>query len=262
MKNKLGLILILIVLLQIVVVQITSFFGTTTMFQYFKYIYTTTVYLSLSALIWIERENLEDFHLERLTLYIFIFSSLFRRRLGVNGEEYFLLVIGLTGISTIVAMFVNKSRIRIPKTNSGWVLTGLLVGIIGTIPISLIQAWQSQLFNMWPYNSFLSDNISLDIVRQIIYDLSFASLIEEMLFRGFIWGYLRKLGWAENRAFWVQGILFWVSHFGRLRTPLTFLLSIPLATFIYSKLTLRSKQVFPSVVSHLIVNVATLYITF
>lgn len=109
----------------------------------------------------------------------------------------------------------------------------------------------------WPTKSLTFDSVYLVAIRQIIYELSFGVPVEEILFRGFLWGYFRRRGWEEGRVFWVQGILFWILHWDRLMTPLVFFLGIPVIVLAASGLTLRSKQVFPAILSHLITNAVT-----
>jgi len=39
-----------------------------------------------------------------------------------------------------------------------------------------------------------------------------AATLEEPLFRGFLWGYLRLQGWNEKWIWLFQALLFWVGH--------------------------------------------------
>jgi membrane protease YdiL (CAAX protease family) len=258
MKKNLGFTLIYTVIAGVVALQIL--FLIAEFDPYFRHTYDATInyliciyyiiiYFAVSVLIWIEIKHIEEFHIDKFTLIIFILSALFRRRLGINGENYFLILIGLTGISTIVALIVNKPEIS--RTNLRWALTGVVVGGVALIPITLLE---SLLRGSWLPTPLYQNNVVVTVIRQIVYEFSFTAPIEEILYRGFLWGYLRRKGWAENKIFWGQGVLFWLLHLSRFVTPFTFFLIIPLLTLISSKLTLRSKQVFPAILSHTVIN--------
>ena len=127
---------------------------------------------------------------------------------------------------------------------------GISVGAV--ILITLIQLFFR---NAWEITPFFEDNEALTITRQFIREVSFGAVIEEILFRGFLWGYLKRAGWHENKIFWTQGMLFWFMHLSKILTPFTFFITVPIATMIYSKLTLKSKQIYPAIVAHMIVNI-------
>lgn len=247
MRKKIG------PLVTLVVCVLLSLFAIMTLFfdlnAYIKYTYIVTIYLVIALLIWLERENLHEFNLDRLSLFILIASSFFRRRVGVENEAYFLLIIGAAGLVVLISTILNWSKI--PRANFRWVASGLIIACITLIPITLIQSFQVQTN---PNNAPGPYGVFWDIMRRAIYNLSFNAPIEEILFRGFVWGYLQRLNWNVNKIFWVQGTLFWLLHIGQITAPFTFFLSIPILIYVSSELTRRSHQVSPSIISHLIIN--------
>jgi membrane protease YdiL (CAAX protease family) len=90
----------------------------------------------------------------------------------------------------------------------------------------------------------------------IVREFSSGALLEELLFRGFFWGYLRRQISEEGKIYWIQFILFWFVHLRRVVTaPFTFFIAIPLLAMLSSQLTLRSRQIFPAVLSHTVINI-------
>lgn len=247
MREKIGPFLTIMVCVMILFIAIMTLFFN--LDSYIKYTYIVIIYLVLALLIWLEKKNLHEFNLDRLSLVILISSSVFRRRLGVENEGYILLTIGVAGIAVFISAILNWPKI--PKMNFRWVAIGLFVACLSFIPIAFIASFQLQTI---PNSSPGPYGMVGDIIRRAIYDLSFTAPIEEILFRGFVWGYLRKLKWDVNKIFWVQGTLFWFLHIGRIGSPVTFFFFVPILTYISSELTKRSGQVSPSIISHLIIN--------
>ena len=70
------------------------------------------------------------------------------------------------------------------------------ISVGAVILITLIQLFFR---NAWEITPFFEDNEALTITRQFIREVSFGAVIEEILFRGFLWGYLRRAGWHERQ---------------------------------------------------------------
>jgi hypothetical protein len=247
MQEKIGPFLTLMMCVLLVFYTILTLFFRVN--PYIKYTYIAIFYLVISILIWLERKNLDDFNLDRLALLILVLSSVVRSRSGIENEGFFLLIIGAAGLLVLISAILNGSKI--PKTNFRWVAIGLFVACLSVIPIIFIESFQVQSI---PNSVSRSYGVFWDMIRRVIYDLSFTAPIEEILFRGFIWGYLRKLKWEVNKVFLVQGALFWFLHIGGMRSPVAFFISIPIITYVTSELTRRSHQVSPSIIAHLIIN--------
>jgi membrane protease YdiL (CAAX protease family) len=208
------------------------------------------MYLTFSVLIGVESKNLEEFHIDKFTVVTFILGSILRRRIGIPTEGFFLILIALSGILVIFILISKKPSL--PRTNRRWVFVGMVISVVAVIMITLLEV----LFrNTWAVTPLFRNNLVATVIGEIVREFSFGALIEEILFRGFLWGYLIREGWSENKVIWTQGILFWALHLSRIVTPFTFFIVIPLITIIFSKLTLKSRQLFPAIVAHIIVNV-------
>lgn len=258
--KKIGKRIVFGLLLIILLLQTIPFLGFNPDFEqilsqviaYVYYIYTLLMYLSLSTLIYVEIENLQEFHFDSYTLVTFILGTIIRPRIGIRGESIFLILIGMIGAFIVLTLILKKPNV--PITNLKWVMVGLAVSSIVVFMVSLLaMTFQST-------SEYAISFKPAAIFSLFVREFSSAPINEEILMRGFLWGYLRRDGLSESKVFWLQGGLFWLLHIGKVFTPFTFFLFIPLFTILYSKLTLNSKQLFPSVVSHLLVNVASVLV--
>ena len=219
--------------------------------SYFSYVAFVTASIGVAALIWIEKENLEEFHVDKFALLTFILGSLLRPRIGILGEECFAGLAILSGISMAIVWIVRKPRI--PKTNRHWAFLGIIAGGIFAI---LIVAFGLSLQLKGHASPLLQNGLFSTVLGQMLRQFSDGIAFEEILFRGFVWGYLRRFGLAENKTIWIQGLLFWLVHFGSaFIRPFTFFLAIPLGTLVQTKLTSYSKQIFPSILAHAMINI-------
>jgi hypothetical protein len=210
----------------------------------------TFTHLVLAALIILERDNLSDFYVDNFTVYIFVFASFFRVREGVIGENISLFLIAIAGMAVGISLF--RYKVIIKKTNLQWAIKGISAGLF-----IIVVAFCLNLFIPWSQIDvmMLQDSVVFTGIKSMFYVFPDV-ILEEILFRGFLWGYLKKVNWNNNKIAWFQGILFWGLHFSRaIVTPITFIVIIPLLTFISTKLLLKSQQTFPSILSHAVVNV-------
>ena len=81
-----------------------------------------------------------------------------------------------------------------------------------------------------------------------------ASILEEPIYRGFLWGYLRNKHWEEKRILLFQTALFTVSHFYYFKHPLTIFIMLPLAGLLFGYITMKSRSLIPAMLSHALYN--------
>lgn len=203
------------------------------------------IYLYIAGLVWWKVENLSQFHLDQSSISAVIFFSFFRTGLGIQNEEIYSWVILM--VTLVILMGCVKNWHSIPKTRWSWVGISLLCVIL-VIPISVVESLQ--------YSAMKSAaNPVMILIEKIFDNLSFVTLIEEIMFRGILWKYLRNLGFREDTAFWGQAIVFWLFHAWKIvGTPISFFITIPMTTLAVSFLVYKSKQVFPSIVLHTLLN--------
>lgn len=210
----------------------------------------TFTHLVLATLIILERDSLSDFNIDNFTVYIFIFASFFRVRSGAIGENISLFLIAIAGMAVGISLF--RYKVIIQKTNLQWAIKGIGAGLLIIAVAFCLNLFlpKSQIDVM-----MLQDSVVFTGIKSMFYVFP-GVILEEILFRGFLWGYLKKENWTNSKIAWFQGVLFWALHSSRIVvTPVSFLVLIPLLTFFVTKLLLKSQQIYPSILSHAIVNI-------
>ena len=215
----------------------------------FSSIYTAAFHLAIATLLVLERDRLEEFNIDRFTLYIFIFGSFLRIRSDVFDETISLILIALSGGVLIVLLFLRK--LKTSEASIQLACIGISIGLL----LSIITIFVEILVLRKPPEILLINNsFTITAIKTMLYVFPSVAA-EEILFRGFIWGYLKKLDWKENKIAWFQGALFWMAHFSRIFTPYSFFITLPLLTITSTKLAMKSKQTYPSILSHAVLNI-------
>jgi hypothetical protein len=171
-----------------------------------RYFQNAVLYSCLILCFLFETDNLADFHLDRATLAITIFFGIIRiSRRDIPNEFFYKSVVALLALGLLFLAIKNWRKI--PPTNSKYWAQGLLA-CLWIIPISIIEIAN---FPMYA-NSLASGTVSVWIlaIRAFLQQLSFTTPSEEIMFRGFLWGYLLRYGYSENKSFWLQAL-----HFGQ-----------------------------------------------
>ncbi|MBI4672316.1 MAG: CPBP family intramembrane metalloprotease [Chloroflexi bacterium] len=222
-------------------------------------------YALTAALIWWERERLADFHIGQLSVWIIIiFKPLETIILRFEGRAFPLafpsvpsLIIWMIAIT--LAAFLWKTRPNLKKANFAtylWFAVGLEVGILMAILFAIPESFQidpSPLGKTWV--SFL---LVVPIARDLVYQMGYAAVSEEPLFRGFLWGYLRKMGWKDVWIWLFQALLFTLAHVYYInRFPLSFWFIVPIGALVLGLLAWRSRTIATSMAAHSAVNAFT-----
>ncbi len=100
------------------------------------------------------------------------------------------------------------------------------------------------------FNPIISE-ILVSAVPSFFYQLGFAGITEEPLFRGFLWGYLRKAGWRERWIWICQIVLFTLGHVYYLHTaPISFWIVVPVNAAVLGVLAWRSRSIATTMACH------------
>jgi membrane protease YdiL (CAAX protease family) len=246
MKRLLGPVTLILVLGLYVLANLLPIFGFPISLNYPV---AVAFYLCIITILWSETNSLSEFHLDNISLWIIAISGIVRSRLSIPNEIYYLGALILLGLVTFVTLILVRRKL--PKSSSQYAILGLLACLFA-IPISLIESLQPARYGNI---NIMPSGLVFTIVRRILENLSYDSLLEETIFRGILWGYLGRLGWGEKKIFWSQAVFFWLLHLWQIGTPLTFFITIPIGTILFSVLASRSKQILPSIIVHTFFNV-------
>lgn len=218
-------------------------------FDSFRYFFVIASYICIIFTVWIEKENLVSWNFDRFSLIVLILVAVVRANLHAPNEGYYKILIAILGLLLFLVCAMNWKKI--PQTNPHWTMIGLLSCFL-VIPLALIE---SQMVEKYAGSSFLYQTKFFSYaVQNFLYTISFVAPFEETIIRGVFWGQLRKWNVPDTRIIWIQGILFWFLHFWQILTPITFFFTLPLHILMLSLLMKYSKQLFPSIILHTLIN--------
>jgi membrane protease YdiL (CAAX protease family) len=249
--NIIGFLLTILLVIQLFVIPIIPVITNSSsgISPYIAYAYTIFSYLALTVIISLEIKNLHEFHIDHISLWLFVFSCFIRSRLGISNELFYQLLFIVFGVTIIFKTAKNYSSI--PRTTKKAAFAGLILACLVLVISTLAEFFQVR---NWLNSNYLT-SLGLNLLRQSVFQLSFVVLIEEFVFRGFLAGYLIKLGLQEKNAFLIQGLLYWVMHYTRFSDPITFFITLPVLAWSTSFIVYRYKQLTPALIIHMAVNI-------
>lgn len=134
-----------------------------------------------------------------------------------------------------------------------WLLFGGLAGLslvlVYSFPMSL------QIVNANPdHRNYISSYLINGLVW-IPYQIGYAAVNEEPVFRGFLWGHLQKGGWRDVWIWLFQAGLFVFAHLYYINTaPIMFWFIVPLGALVFGWLAWCSRSIAASMVTHGVSN--------
>ncbi len=187
-------------------------------------------YLLTAILIWWERERLKDFWIDLASAITFLC------------QMYFFLI----GIGLFRAMRRVQAKFPMPSANVWrWALMGAALAILCEIFIvnSPIE----------PPATRVSDPANFGfLIPAVFIQMTNAAVWEEPLFRGFLWGYLRRAGWKDVWIWPFQAMLFTLGHVYYLQNealgPWFIRMIIP--SLVIGFIAWQAKSIFASMVTH------------
>lgn len=92
------------------------------------------------------------------------------------------------------------------------------------------------------------------LANGVLFQLSFAAVMEEPLFRGFLWGSFRQAGIREGLICVIQAALFWLGHIYYCNTGINFWLIIPIGSLCLGLVIRKTKSISYSMTAHALIN--------
>ncbi|HPH96113.1 MAG TPA: type II CAAX endopeptidase family protein [Anaerolineaceae bacterium] len=223
-------------------------------------VFDISTYLLTAFLIWWERDRLADYHIDMLSLGIIIFFKPLQTLLAAQMMDWDAMAfpklpaLALWVIAGGLLLALVLSRPKWPPLtwgSLGWVGIGLLAGLV----MVLIDAMPTAIMVKQMYGEAVQKPDIQMMLREALpnffYMVGFAGVTEEPLFRGFLWGCLRKAGWRDLWIFLLQAGLFTLGHIYYLFSmPLMFFIVVPVGALGMGLLAWRSKTLAAPLAAH------------
>jgi hypothetical protein len=225
-------------------------------------------YLFVAILLVLESHSLSDYHINALALWmVILFKPVETIYLAawaqLNSPMAFPRGPSLLVWAIALGLLVHfRSRLfqrgAVPWRDLRWALLGGLVGLATVLvtgyPESFVVPQLDPRYRLDVLSGLPSSLVSIP------YQWGYAAISEEPVFRGFLWGYLRKSGWRELWIWLFQAGLFSLAHLYYFNTaPLSFWFIVPLGALVLGWLAWRSRSIATSMVAHGVMNGLTRY---
>ena len=218
-------------------------------------IFLDGTYIFTSLLIWWKRELLALFNITRDALIIFIIIpiinavSCFIYYLFTRQTFYFSWVQLI--IAIIVGILIYPSFKTLPKLRLKQYLTSLILAFICGAVLGIISAY----FMGFEETGSLGEISIWSFFDEFITQTSIAAIPEEVLFRGFTWGFLRRIKVKEYWILIIQLFMFIIGHVYFLETnPYVFWIVIPTGGFLMGIVVWKTRSIGHSMITHSLGN--------
>lgn len=223
-------------------------------------VYEIGTYVLTLLFVWLERARLSDYYIDGLVVWLIVlFKPLQTLILAYWGyadslafPQWPSLIIWMAAASLIVALaWKDRGRFRVVRQSVWWFGWGLGVGAVMVVILSYPMSLQVT-------DADVPEAVGLfSLLRPMsfLYQIGYAAVSEEPLFRGILWGMLRKVGWHNTLIWLVQAALFVLGHvfyFGVF--PMSFWIVVPVGSLILGGLAWRSRTIASSIGAHAISN--------
>ena len=230
-------------------------------------VFDISTYLLTVLFLWIERDHLIDYHIGPLALILILAAKpimpLLTFLMGASFAPFSFPKPVSFSYLAISLGFVLALRLsgwhwkKVTGNESRWLLWGSLAGLVVAflmgIPMALTLKSSGTLVG-------ISMVWFTEALLRIPQQMGYAAVTEEPLFRGFLWGFLRKKGWSEVIILLFQAALFMLAHayyFNKM--PLMFWISIPFGALALGFLAWRSRTISTSMAAHSMMNAFGLF---
>lgn len=219
-------------------------------------LYIDITYLLTACLIIYEKDKLRNFNIGLSSITLFIIVPILKpivytvlKNFVPWKESYpfswFQIVVAVILLIVLIFThpFIYKEKL---KCSLKWLFISIIAGILFATIMGI--TYQS-------FTNHTTMEASLPIfIYLLITQLNNAALSEEPLFRGFIWGYLKKRNWKEHWILLFQASIFSLGHIYYLPDlPIAFLGTFA-AGLVLGFIVLKSKSISTSIIVHGLIN--------
>ncbi len=223
----------------------------------------TGTYAVTVALIWLERERLAECNMDGLAVALIMTTepvkTLLLPFMGLSSLPmafpHFASLVVLACSLVLLILLLRNSRkgLRITRKSLLWWLIGAACGILVAALVACpcsIQFRAGRHFGFDPWGMLKNAVIMAFPYRTVAPIAS-----EEPLFRGFLWGQLRRLGIGERWTWLLVAFFFIVAHLHYLPSyPITFFVVVPVASLALGLIAWKSRTLSSSMGLHSMVN--------
>jgi len=260
----------LLVLIGLLILRIPFFAGMrffNIQWAWTESVYQIGTYLLTTFLIWWEVDNLTDYHIDTLAVLIIILfkpvQTLVLKYRELNDDLLAFpgtssLIMWSIAIVFAIAMWLKRSKLPgIKSVGLGWLVIGIAAGFSTMVVLSYPVSFQVPASSSLPLTPVFK-RILTNIPSSFVLQIGWAAVAEEPLFRGFLWGFLKKRNWREHWIWLFQAGLFTFSHIYYINTlPIFFWIFVPVCTLVLGWLVWRSRTIATSMVAHGMINATT-----
>lgn len=213
------------------------------------YIFEDGTYLITAILIILKRDSLSDYHIGFYTIIIFMIApvaELFAECLEINTVQPDLWFRVLVSVCLLILLLFYR-----PKLRKRSVKEALLWSLIAVVAGICLGGFSGKILSFQGGGIFTYRPSALIIINSFFIQLGNAAVIEEPLFRGFLWGFLKKLNWKDCWIWLFQAVLFWLGHIFDLGVlNYSFFVIVPLGALIFGLIAWRSRSIGASMIVH------------
>lgn len=142
-------------------------------------------------------------------------------------------------------------RGRWAATDWRWLVLGLLLGVAEVLVFAILGPLFSgesiRLRPTWPITTG-------GLFVTFLYQMGHTAILEEPLFRGFLWGYLEHRRWHPAYIWQLQAVVFWLAHLRYIERPFTFWVALPIGGLVFGWPSWKSKSISASLLAHAAYN--------
>lgn len=203
--------------------------------------------LVVAVIIIVNRNNLYRLNIDKAFLWIFVSGCL-----TYNWNNNWELKVGILLVSLFILILSEKEYFQFSdkvsdKEPKNW---PMIYMIVAGFLLSLVV---------------MADSITIVKIRWVVEGVipGFPYIVvEEVLFRGMLWMFLRHINLSEVKILILQAIIFWLSHVNAANDLIFFWLLIPAASIFLGIIVWRSKSITPSTIAHTLINALFGFVAF